>query len=202
MVNKCNDKFHPITGYEGTGGEQQCGSTRSLTTALDVGGWSTPRPGPLYPGNDPLPIVKVAGWATGPVWTGAEIFAPTGTRYPDRPARSESLYRLSCLLLNYLVYRALNVASSNSEYMGWRDTILRGYQFGEDVEGNDHDVMGSITPAVAWMYGEEARKFLARMACLLTETGIEVLPNMGQKCYPLDREFLRQATEQAYRDNW
>jgi hypothetical protein len=33
--------------------------------------------------------------APGPVWTGAENLAPTGIRSPDRPARSESLYRLS-----------------------------------------------------------------------------------------------------------
>jgi len=31
----------------------------------------------------------------GPVWTGAENLVPTGIRSPDRPARSESLYRLS-----------------------------------------------------------------------------------------------------------
>jgi hypothetical protein len=31
----------------------------------------------------------------GPVWTGAENLAPTGIQSPDRPARSESLYRLS-----------------------------------------------------------------------------------------------------------
>jgi hypothetical protein len=35
------------------------------------------------------------GWATGPVWTGAEKFAPTGIRSPDRPVRSKSLHRLS-----------------------------------------------------------------------------------------------------------
>jgi len=28
------------------------------------------------------------------LWTGAENLAPTGIRSPDRPARSESLYRL------------------------------------------------------------------------------------------------------------
>jgi len=39
--------------------------------------------------------VLMAGWAPGPVWTGAENLAPTGIRYPDRPARSESLYQLS-----------------------------------------------------------------------------------------------------------
>ena len=33
-------------------------------------------------------------WAPGPVWAGAENLAPTGIRSPDRPARSESLYRL------------------------------------------------------------------------------------------------------------
>jgi len=29
----------------------------SLTSALDGGGWSTPRPGRFIPGNDPVPIV-------------------------------------------------------------------------------------------------------------------------------------------------
>jgi hypothetical protein len=31
----------------------------------------------------------------GPVWTGAKDFSPTGIRSPNRPARSQSLYRLS-----------------------------------------------------------------------------------------------------------
>jgi hypothetical protein len=43
----------------------------------------------------PVPIVKEAGWAPGLVWKGAENLAPTGIRSPDRPRRSESLYRLS-----------------------------------------------------------------------------------------------------------
>jgi hypothetical protein len=29
---------------------------------LDGGGWSTPRPGRLYPGKDPVPIVQGVGW--------------------------------------------------------------------------------------------------------------------------------------------
>jgi hypothetical protein len=41
------------------------------------------------PGKDPVPIVQEAGWAAGPVGTGAENLAPTGIRSPDRPARSE-----------------------------------------------------------------------------------------------------------------
>jgi len=53
-------------------------------------------PAALYPGKDPVPIVQEAGWAPGPVWTGAENLAPTGIRSPNRPARSQSLYQLGC----------------------------------------------------------------------------------------------------------
>jgi hypothetical protein len=52
-------------------------------------------PAVFTPGKNPVPIVQEAGWAPpGPVWTGAENLAPTGIRSPDRPARSQSLYRL------------------------------------------------------------------------------------------------------------
>ena len=67
-------------------------STLSLTSALDGGGWSTPRPGRFTPGKDPVPIVWETGWASGP---GAENLAPTGIRSLGRPACSQSLYRLS-----------------------------------------------------------------------------------------------------------
>ena len=68
-----------------------------------IRGWGvsvTPRP--LFtPGKDPVPIVQEAGWAAGPVWTVAEILASAGIRSPDRPARSQSLYRLSYLAHNF-----------------------------------------------------------------------------------------------------
>jgi hypothetical protein len=56
-------------------------------------GWPASRPGHF---THPVPIVQEAGWAPGPVWTGAENLAPQ-PRFdpPDRPARSESLCRLS-----------------------------------------------------------------------------------------------------------
>ena len=62
-------------------------------------GWGVSvTPWPLFtPGKDPVPIVQEAGWAPGPVWTGAENLAPTGIRSPDHPARTQSLYRLSYL---------------------------------------------------------------------------------------------------------
>ena len=50
-------------------------STLSLTSALDGVGGPTPRPGLFTPGKDPVPIVQKAGWAPGPVWTGAENLA-------------------------------------------------------------------------------------------------------------------------------
>ena len=60
-------------------------------------GWlvkATPRP--LYPWErDLAPLVQEAGWAPGPLWTGAENLVPTGIRSPDRPAHSASLCRLS-----------------------------------------------------------------------------------------------------------
>jgi len=43
-------------------------------------GWGvsvTPRQH-LTPRKDPVPIVQEAGWASGPVWTGAENLAPQG----------------------------------------------------------------------------------------------------------------------------
>ena len=54
---------------------------------------STPRPH-FTPGKDPVPIVLEAGLAPGPVWTGGKS-RPHRDPIPDRPARSQSLYRLS-----------------------------------------------------------------------------------------------------------
>ena len=52
-------------------------------------------PSALPPGKDPVPIVQEAGWTPGSVWAGAGNLVPTEIRHTDRPARSESLYRLS-----------------------------------------------------------------------------------------------------------
>jgi len=64
-----------------------------MTTALEGVMGQRHAPAALYPGKDPVPIVQEAGWALGSVWIGAEKLAPTGIRSPDRPARSQSLYR-------------------------------------------------------------------------------------------------------------
>ena len=82
-------KVHPRRDHEGPEGEERYSFTLPSTSALDRSGWSAPRLGALLPGKDPVLIVQEAGWAAGPVWTGAENLAP------DRPARRESLYRPS-----------------------------------------------------------------------------------------------------------
>jgi len=46
------------------------------------------------PGKDPVPILQEAGWAPGPVWTGRKS-RPHRDSIQDRPASSQSLYRLS-----------------------------------------------------------------------------------------------------------
>ena len=46
-------KVHPITGHEGPEGEQMYSSTLPSTSALDRGGWSTPRPGRFIPQESP-----------------------------------------------------------------------------------------------------------------------------------------------------
>ena len=57
--HKCKGKGkgHPRTGHKGREMEYRHSSTRSLASALDWGGWSTPRPGRFTPRKDPVPIV-------------------------------------------------------------------------------------------------------------------------------------------------
>jgi hypothetical protein len=53
-------------------------------------------PGHFTSGKDPIPTER-APW---PVWMGVENLAPNGIRSLDRPARSQSLYRLRFLAHN------------------------------------------------------------------------------------------------------
>jgi hypothetical protein len=80
-----------MTCHEGIECEYRYISTLYLASALDGGGWLTPRPGTFTPGNY---NEQEGGWAAT-VGTGAENFASTGIQSPDRPSRSDSLYRLS-----------------------------------------------------------------------------------------------------------
>ena len=52
---KVKSKVHPITGHKGP--KVEYSSTLSSNSALDGGGWSTPRSGRFTSGKDPVPIV-------------------------------------------------------------------------------------------------------------------------------------------------
>jgi len=45
-------------------------------------------------GKEQVSILQEAGWTPGPVWTGGKS-RPHRDLIPDRPARSQLLYRLS-----------------------------------------------------------------------------------------------------------
>jgi hypothetical protein len=93
---KGKGKVHPRTGHEGPEGEKRYSSTLSLTSALNGGGWSMPRPGRFTPGKEtPYPLYRMLGGRHGLSGRVRNISPPTGIRSPDLPARSESLYRLS-----------------------------------------------------------------------------------------------------------
>ena len=91
---KSEGKFYPITCHEGTEGEWIYSSTLPLTSALDGGEWSTPRPCHFTRGSDP--VLNVQGGPQGRSERARKILSPTGIRSPYRQARSESLCRLRC----------------------------------------------------------------------------------------------------------
>jgi hypothetical protein len=98
-----------------------------MAAALEGGEWSAARPGRFTPGKDPVPIVQEAGWAPGPIWTGGQS-RPVGVLSPDRPARSQSLYRLrypahiQCRPVNIFQDHTLNSSvSKNSHARIWCD---------------------------------------------------------------------------------
>jgi hypothetical protein len=97
-----------------------------MTTALEGVRGQRHALAALYPGKDPVPIVQEAGWAPGSVWIGAENLAPTGFRSPDRPARSQSLYRLRYPALHIYVVQRLRMPGDVSEPLRFFHDVYRG----------------------------------------------------------------------------
>ena len=85
---KGKGKGHPRTGHEGPEGERMYSSTLPSSSALDVGGWSTPHPGRFTPRE--RPGTQCTGGWVGPRVGVDECgkYCPIGIRSPDRPARS------------------------------------------------------------------------------------------------------------------
>ena len=93
-LNYKQAKIHHTTRNKSPEWGQKYSSTLSLTSTLEMGGCTTSRPGFFTPVE--ILTVQEAGWAPGQVLTNARNLAPTGIRSPNRPTRSETLYRLRC----------------------------------------------------------------------------------------------------------
>jgi hypothetical protein len=96
---------HPIRGHEDPEGEWSHSSTLSLTSALDGMGGQRHTPSALTPGKTRYPLYRRLGRTqdrSGWAW---RMSPPTGIRSTDRPARSESLYRLRYPKFVYTAYK-------------------------------------------------------------------------------------------------
>jgi hypothetical protein len=90
----------------------------------------TPRP-PSTPWKDPVPIVQEAGWDSGP---GEENLVPTGIRFQDRPALSQSLCWLSypahwthCDVYNYTQHSTVLCKLRTNNWVKDRVYAICGY---------------------------------------------------------------------------
>ena len=101
MKRGAKGTLYPRSCHEGAGGSRCIALFfLSLTSAIDEGGWSTPRHSRFA-----LPIVMEAGWAPGSVWTGAEYLAPNRDLFP----RWCSSYRM---LVQITLFRPARIRKS------------------------------------------------------------------------------------------
>jgi hypothetical protein len=106
-------KVHHRTGCESPEG--------IVISALNTGRWLRPRLGRFTSGNEPGTIVQDTGWAPGTIWMGAEYVACIAVLSSGRPARCESLYRLSYPVPPQDNPRKLGI--SENEYLYFYGTI-------------------------------------------------------------------------------
>ena len=123
-------------------------------------------PQPLCPRErDPVLTLSEAGWAPGPVWTGAEKLSPTGFRSPDHPARNVALYQLWYPDPSTCQLRWQQPRGTNVNRMGSDPGKKSGYEFGscdtksvrgwlatnrESVAGMTHDDIMKATWLSTW----------------------------------------------------
>ena len=88
-------KFTPRTGYAGPEGEYMYSSTVSLTSTLDGAGAQCHALPDLPPRKNWYPLYRKLDGSHGLSGRERKTSPPSGIRSPDRPARNESLYRLS-----------------------------------------------------------------------------------------------------------
>jgi len=141
------------------------------STSVLVGGGQRHAPAALYPRERPGNHCIGAWWASGPVWRGAENVArPSGIGSPDRPARNESLYRLSypgprgcqCTGYNYvglsghlelLLYEEVGRVAQSVQRLttGW--TVRESNPGGGEIFRPSRPALEPIQPPVQWVPG-------------------------------------------------
>ena len=85
QLEKVTIKFALQQSTKSQRGEQRYSSTFSLTSTLDGGGWSTPRPGRFTPGKEiHYQLYKRLGGPPGPVGTDAENLASPPPEFDPR----------------------------------------------------------------------------------------------------------------------
>jgi hypothetical protein len=86
-------KVYAVTGHKGPDEEHRCSAILSLTSVLEIGGWSMANPGCLIPGKRP-DTHCIGGWV-GPragLDGCGKSRPPNGIRQADNPAQCDSLY--------------------------------------------------------------------------------------------------------------
>jgi hypothetical protein len=114
-------------------GKHRYSSTLTLTSALDGSGWSTPRPNRFTSGKEKrYPLYRRLG---GPVWTGAENFAPppspTGITEYIKYYTKQMKFNL-CSELSTELHNAILISFE----LKWIATYMKWDRCGPLVQGN------------------------------------------------------------------
>jgi hypothetical protein len=92
LHSKSKVEVHPRTAHDGSEGEQSNNSNLSLASALDGVGDQHHAPAALPPEKTRYPLYRRLGGTQGRSGRVRKISPLTEIRYPDSPARSESLH--------------------------------------------------------------------------------------------------------------
>jgi hypothetical protein len=167
--------------------------TLSLTSALDGGEWSTPRPGRFTPGKyTRYSLYRRPG---GPQGRSAENLAPTGIRSPDRPGRSESLYRLHYLgpvkvIQSYYIPLVIFTKKNHSTGLHSLCTEKSGYSSQHPYLADPCFKSGHGDRLVGWGTSLRAGRSRVRFPMVSLEFFIDII--LPAALWPLGRLSLQQ----------
>ena len=124
------------------------------------------------PGKDPVPIVQETGWAPGPVWTDGKSRSHRDS-IPDRPARSQSLYRLS-----YRAHVSCKIQTINFDTGDNNAITFVPYQ--TTVASLKQNIIVSFDTLMSWV-GSRSKYRLSwlKFSCCLNQSCAEILPPIG-----------------------